>query len=196
MANLVQLRHTYLRVLYPLLTYSQLRHPPYYKCSQLQDLFRCLSTTQDSHFNPIDETTLRLVKRCASVPWLVVPAPPSEPEIQDDRSETPSPVDSTASTSISSPPSKPSSPKKSRLLGISLQEHSESSVSVAEVARLTEKPGVETPSRSGRGRGRMRPPPPPPRKKKPKAPEKPKAIPPAVPAPRGTPRNETIASRC
>jgi hypothetical protein len=81
------LRHTYLRVLYPLLAHTQLRHPPHYKREEVKKLLRVLmrgmgeETTLDvesptgmattlTHFGEVDETTRRLVGRCGRVVWL------------------------------------------------------------------------------------------------------------------------------
>ncbi|KAF8458272.1 hypothetical protein BDZ91DRAFT_666113 [Kalaharituber pfeilii] len=64
------LRHTYLRVLYPLLAHTQLRNPPFYKSSELLMLFNTLASIRYNHFQPVDETTIRLVTRCSNVPWL------------------------------------------------------------------------------------------------------------------------------
>ncbi|KAJ5640586.1 hypothetical protein N7528_000211 [Penicillium herquei] len=79
------LRHTYLRVLYPLLAHTQLRLPPFYKRDELRKLLNILVRGQvsygneteretilhfDLHFEEVDETTRRLVSRCATVDWL------------------------------------------------------------------------------------------------------------------------------
>lgn len=75
------LRHTYLRVLYPLLAHTQLRDPPHYKREELRKLLNILVRGQVSygnetepekilHFEEVDETTRRLVARCATVTWL------------------------------------------------------------------------------------------------------------------------------
>ncbi|KAL2853824.1 hypothetical protein BJY01DRAFT_206461 [Aspergillus pseudoustus] len=75
------LRHTYLRVLYPLLAHTQLRLPPHYKRDELKRMLSLLvrgqltgNTEVDCerirHFDEVDETTRRLVLRCASVEWL------------------------------------------------------------------------------------------------------------------------------
>ncbi|KAL2850968.1 hypothetical protein BJX68DRAFT_76301 [Aspergillus pseudodeflectus] len=75
------LRHTYLRVLYPLLAHTQLRLPPHYKRDELNRMLSLLvrgQLTGDTevdcerirHFDEVDETTKRLVLRCASVEWL------------------------------------------------------------------------------------------------------------------------------
>ncbi|KAJ5086850.1 hypothetical protein NUU61_008157 [Penicillium alfredii] len=75
------LRHTYLRVLYPLLAHTQLRHPPHYKRDELRKVLSILVRGEISygseaeqekimHFEEVDETTRRLVGRCATVEWL------------------------------------------------------------------------------------------------------------------------------
>lgn len=113
------LRHTYLRVLYPLLEHTQLRYPPHYKREEILKLLECLSGTSN-HFQPVDETTMRLVSRCADVQW------------------------------VKSAPAECTHPENlaHRLLGMSLGHHGHSSMSVVEVASQSEKPGVYTPSRN------------------------------------------------
>ncbi|KAJ5082847.1 hypothetical protein N7532_011890 [Penicillium argentinense] len=75
------LRHTYLRVLYPLLAHTQLQNPPHYKRDELRRVLSILVRGQVSygdeaeqekilHFEEVDETTRRLVGRCATVAWL------------------------------------------------------------------------------------------------------------------------------
>ncbi|KAI9723722.1 MAG: hypothetical protein M1812_001022 [Candelaria pacifica] len=64
------LRHTYLRVLYPLLAHTQLQHPPHYKRDEISKLLTMMTTVRGAHFAPADETTVRLVGRCVKVPWL------------------------------------------------------------------------------------------------------------------------------
>lgn len=60
-----QLRHTYLRVLYPLLNHTQLRSDPY-KRPQIKLVLRSL--VANSHIREIDPTTVRLVERCLEEP--------------------------------------------------------------------------------------------------------------------------------
>lgn len=87
------LRHTYLRVLYPLLSHTQLRHPPHYKRDEIRNLLAVLVRGQQSdlhdessssatadhvdsrmrYFEDVDETTVRLVGRCGRVSWLKDP---------------------------------------------------------------------------------------------------------------------------
>ncbi|KAI5806233.1 hypothetical protein EDC01DRAFT_715525 [Geopyxis carbonaria] len=113
------LRHTYLRVLYPLLNHSQLRRAPHYKKEELLRLFDILSGGRNEHFEPTDPTTMRLISRCLNVPWL-------KPPTEEMRPENPA----------------------HRFLGMSQGHRGESSMSVVEVAAQSEKPGIMMPSRS------------------------------------------------
>ncbi|KAJ8063819.1 hypothetical protein OCU04_007678 [Sclerotinia nivalis] len=113
----VSLRHTYLRVLYPLLAHTQLQQPPHYKKDEVVKVLSILGGSGNAHWEPADETTIRLVERVAKVPWLR----------DDDISE---------------------GEVARKLLGMSLSpSQTGSSVSVSDVAAVTEKPGVQTPSR-------------------------------------------------
>lgn len=168
------LRHTYLRVLYPLLEHTQLQQPPHYKRNEIRKLLIVLGggnlsdhgDNQDGlrhwgHFDDVDETTKRLVKRCEGVSWLIDPE--TEPPIQaesptDEQASGPS---SPTSPSKGVPPALPAprklkkrnSSKASTLtIGQYLTPHLEgarhSSLSMMEVAAQKEKPGVITPSRN------------------------------------------------
>lgn len=64
------LRHTYLRVLYPLLAHTQLSHPPHYKKAEILKVLQILGGEGNVHFAPADDTTLRLVDRVSKVKWL------------------------------------------------------------------------------------------------------------------------------
>ncbi|KAK7943269.1 uncharacterized protein PG986_012382 [Apiospora aurea] len=113
--ELMSLRHTYLRVLYPLLAHTQLNQPPYYKEDHIVKVLRIMAGSGNAHFAPADETTLRLVDRVRKVSWL--------------------PHDGAGEVA-------------NRLLGISLEsQDAGSKISVVDVAAVTEKPGVQTPSR-------------------------------------------------
>ncbi|TPX09596.1 uncharacterized protein E0L32_009197 [Thyridium curvatum] len=68
--ELMSLRHTYLRVLYPLLAHTQLSHPPHYKREEIIKVLAILGGVGNLHFAPADETTLRLVDRVSKVKWL------------------------------------------------------------------------------------------------------------------------------
>lgn len=116
--ELVSLRHTYLRVLYPLLAYTQLSHAPHYKRDEIIKVLSMLGGSMNAHFAPADETTVRLVARVAQLPWLSDDVVSEEGEVA------------------------------TKLLGISLStSQAASSASVVDVAAVMEKPGVQTPSR-------------------------------------------------
>jgi hypothetical protein len=116
--ELISLRHTYLRVMYPLLAHTQLSQPPHYKRDEIHKVLALLGHNTNAHWEPADETTLRLVERVTNVPWLRDTESPSDGEVAR------------------------------KLLGISLSpSQTESSVSVVDVAAVMEKPGVQTPSR-------------------------------------------------
>ena len=130
------LRHTYLRVLHPILTHSQISRPPHYKREEIMRLLNLL-VTSGNHFAPVDETTVRLVKRCTNVPWML----PSISITSD--SSLPNGYDTTSS------PEHVSLAQKElarRALGMSVNDGNASSTSVLEIAQHTEKPGVQTPS--------------------------------------------------
>lgn len=86
----VALRHTYLRVFYPLLAHTQLQHPPHYKKDEIKRTLGLLVHSQFDgeeddyerilHFAEADETTKRLVARCSQVEWLQEPKPVSTSE--------------------------------------------------------------------------------------------------------------------
>ena len=74
-----QLRHTYLRVLHPLLTKTQLRSMPYKRPQIVRTLE---SLIENETIRDVDPTTKRLVARCMGGEWCVqfrkasAPAPP------------------------------------------------------------------------------------------------------------------------
>jgi hypothetical protein len=115
--ELVSLRHTYLRVLYPLLAYTQLSQPPHYKRNEIIKVLSILGGSTNVHFAPADETTVRLVERVAQVSWFR----------DEDMSE-----DEVASKLLG--------------VSLSTSQGA-SSISVVDVAAVMEKPGVQTPSR-------------------------------------------------
>lgn len=120
----MSLRHTYLRILYPLLAHTQMNQPPHYKKDEILRLLKILKGSHNAHFAPADPTTLRLVHRIAKVKWL---------EADDD-------ADSETSGQAE---------VARKLLGMSVSPRdSSSSVSVSDLAEVTEKPGVHTPSRN------------------------------------------------
>ncbi|KAK7757526.1 pre-rRNA processing [Diatrype stigma] len=121
--ELMSLRHTYLRVMYPLLAHTQLSQPPYYKKDEIQKVLSLLAPTGNAHFAPADDTTLRLVDRVSKVPWLC--DPPEE--------------EGSGASEVAR-----------KLLGISLgSKASASNTSVVDLVAVQEKPGIQTPSRHG-----------------------------------------------
>jgi Protein of unknown function (DUF2013) len=115
--ELISLRHTYLRVLYPLLAYTQLSQPPHYKRNEIIKVLSLLGGSTNVHFAPADETTVRLVERVAQVSWLR----------DEDMSEG-------------------EVARKLLGISLSASQAA-SSISVIDVAAVMEKPGVQTPSR-------------------------------------------------
>ncbi|RFU31995.1 hypothetical protein B7463_g4361, partial [Scytalidium lignicola] len=114
--ELISLRHTYLRVLYPLLAHTQLSQPPHYKQDEIIRVLNILGGSGNAHWDPVDETTVRLVERVSKVFWL------HNENMQGEVAK--------------------------KLMGISIQPGDRgSAVSVLDVAAVTEKPGVQTPSR-------------------------------------------------
>ncbi|KAI4955152.1 hypothetical protein J4E91_001009 [Alternaria rosae] len=132
------LRHTYLRVLHPILMHSQISKPPHYKRDELLRLLHLL-VTSGNHFAPVDETTVRLVNRCTSVHWLQPPAAAVGDGSANGHSTTQSPTDHVASGQKE---------YARRALGMTVQGGGESSTSVLEIAGHTAQPGVQTPSMS------------------------------------------------
>ncbi|OCK81324.1 hypothetical protein K432DRAFT_425046 [Lepidopterella palustris CBS 459.81] len=149
------LRHTYLRVLHPILANSQISRPPHYKRDDINHLLHILATS-GSHFAPIDPTTLRLVRRCQTVPWL-------QPTVSVDSNSdayirSNSHSDSEGGVGAPETPTSPSQEKDSaigngqrelarRMLGMGVKGAGESTMSIVEVAAHMERPGVQTPSR-------------------------------------------------
>jgi hypothetical protein len=68
--ELISLRHTYLRVLYPLLAHTQLNQAPHYKRDEILKVLSVLGGSANGHWEPADETTVRLVERVGNIPWL------------------------------------------------------------------------------------------------------------------------------
>lgn len=167
------LRHTYLRVFYPLLDHTQLRHPPQYKREEIRKLFSVLARGQPigsdaeapmskswGHFEEVDDTTKRLVGRCQKVTWLADPESdsPIQPGSPVDEKLAPgSPISPVKSKPPALPaPRKLTKRKTSDFSAVPmtsyLRPHMEgarqSSLSMMEIAAQREKPGVITPSRN------------------------------------------------
>ena len=168
------LRHTYLRVLYPLLEHTQLQQPPHYKREEIRKLLLVLGgghiTDRNGpqegphlwgHFEAVDETTKRLVKRCEGVSWLTDPEIEPPFQVESPIDDVASDLSSPTSPSKALPPALPAPRKlkkrnstKGSVLTISqfltpqLEGARQSSLSMMAVAAQTEKPGVITPSRN------------------------------------------------
>ncbi|KAI0517715.1 hypothetical protein F5B22DRAFT_654494 [Xylaria bambusicola] len=123
--ELTSLRHTYLRVLYPLLAHTPLSQPPHYKKNEIQKVMRLLAGVGNAHFEAADETTLRLVDRVENVKWLM--------------------------EDVNSPGE---IARRSLGISLSPTETA-SNISVVDVAAVTEKPGVQTRSRKAEGEAEL-----------------------------------------
>jgi hypothetical protein len=115
--ELISLRHTYLRVLHPLLAHTQLNQEPHYKRDEIIKVLSILGGSANGHWDPADETTVRLVERVAKVPWL-----------RDEETSEGEVAEKLLGISLS-------------------PAQSASSISVIDVAAVMEKPGVQTRSR-------------------------------------------------
>ena len=131
------LRHTYLRVLCPLLKNTQLaREGNNYKREEVRKLLHLLVNRSSAHFAPVDETVLRLVIRCKQVEWLKEEGDEQDEEIERKLAEV-APKDKEVAN---------------KMLGMSLDDAGVSSLSIADVsAKVTkEKPSVPAPRRNKR----------------------------------------------
>lgn len=148
------LRHTYLRVLHHLLENSQLRRPGMsYKPIEITAVLDLLAGRRAGtalHFEPLDDTTLRLADRCLAVAWLRAGAGRSTPPPRINES-----TDVIPDTSLEAEmPSSGFQESARRRLGMTVSEATSSSLSMVEVAQHTEKPGLITPSRGFGSNGR------------------------------------------
>jgi len=140
------LRHTYLRVLYPLLAHTQLRQPPHYKRHELRRLLNILVRGQVSygseseqakmlHFEEVDETTRRLVARCATVEWLRDPELPDQEPTQDTPTQAVTPtIDTVLDQTIQESP-------------IDLGESPQITRTVSRGSSVLDSPGTASPTR-------------------------------------------------
>lgn len=131
------LRHTYLRVLCPLLRHTQLaRVGNNYKREEVRKMLYLLVNRSSAHFAPVDETVIRLVIRCKQIEWLREDGDEQDQEIERKLSEV--------------------APKQSevakKMLGMSLDEGGVSQLSVVDVSAnvAKEKPSVPAPRRNRR----------------------------------------------
>jgi hypothetical protein len=132
------LRHTYLRVLCPLLKNTQLaREGNNYKREEVRRLLHLLVNRSSAHFAPVDETILRLVIRCKQVEWLKEEGDEQDEEIERKLAEV-APKDTEVAK---------------QMLGMSLDDAGVSSLSIGVdvSAKVTkEKPSVPAPRRNKR----------------------------------------------
>ena len=131
------LRHTYLRVLCPLLRNTQLaRVGSNYKREEVRKMLYLLVNRSSAHFAPVDETVIRLVIRCKQIEWLREEGDEQDQEIERKLAEV--------------------APKQSevakKMLGMSLDEGGVSQLSVLDVSAnvAKEKPSVPAPRRNRR----------------------------------------------
>lgn len=133
------LRHTYLRVLCPLLKNTQLaRDDLHYKKDELRKLLHLLINHSSAHFAPVDETVIRLVIRCKKIDWLREAGDESaddgiiEPKLAEVRPDA--------------------ADVANRLLGMTVDAARESSLSIADIPTTIpkQKPSLPAPRRRGR----------------------------------------------
>jgi Protein of unknown function (DUF2013) len=145
-AAMQALRHTYLRVLFPLLANSQLRRQGMgYKRDEIRQVLRVLSgDISGPHFAPVDPTTVRLVQRCKTVDWIQdAEDSPTTPTLVE-----PKELKREDSNKVVAAVGEGQKEYARRTLGISIPAAQESALSVLAVAEHTERPGVLTPSRA------------------------------------------------
>jgi hypothetical protein len=131
------LRHTYLRVLCPLLKNTQLaREGNNYKREEVRKLLHLLVNRSSAHFAPVDETVLRLVIRCKQISWLKEEGDEQDAEIERQLAEV-APKDTEVAK---------------KMIGMSLDDAGVSSLSVVDVSAKVakEKPSVPAPRRNRR----------------------------------------------
>lgn len=132
------LRHTYLRVLCPLLKNTQLSmEGNNYKREEVRRLLYLLVNKSSAHFAPVDATVIRLAVRIKQIPWLREEGDEQD-ELLEQRLLEAAPKDTQVAK---------------RLLGMSLADAGESSLSIVEVSAKVakEKPEVPAPRRQRQG---------------------------------------------
>jgi hypothetical protein len=149
------LRHTYLRVLCPLLKNTQLgREGNNYKRNEVRRLCYILVNRSGAHFAPVDETVIRLVIRCKNVEWIREEGDEQDPEIEQKLKQA---------SGATSPPQDDKEVAK-KLLGMSIvDDGADSNLSVHEVSA---KIGGGGANGSGNGNGKEKPMVPAPRRRK------------------------------
>lgn len=128
------LRHTYLRVLCPLLRNTQLAQDDgHYKREELRKVFYLLVNSSSVHFAPADDTVVRLVSRCKQVDWLRDESDESRVEPDDSTPTSPTPGGADVAK---------------KLLGIGMNniEAGHSSLSILDVAAKVDKERPKPPA--------------------------------------------------
>lgn len=134
------LRHTYLRVLCPLLKNTQLAHEGnHYKREEVRRLLYLLVNRPSAHFSEVDETVNRLVLRCKQIDWLR--------EEGDDHDQATHPGLAQVSST------EPQTDVANKVLGMSVADAGVSTLSVADVSAkiVKEKPRLPPPRRLRKG---------------------------------------------
>lgn len=122
------LRHTYLRVLWPLLKNTQLsQEGSHYKRDEVRRLLFLLANRSSAHFAPVDETVIRLVVRCRQIEWLREAGDEEEEALNNKLTEL-----------VAGPPPTVGDVAK-KMLGMSVKEASVSTLSVDQLSAVTEK---------------------------------------------------------
>ncbi|CZT18574.1 related to Orc3p [Ramularia collo-cygni] len=132
------LQHTYLRVLCPLLRNTQLSlDGNHYKREEVRRLLFLLVNKSSAHFAPVDATVLRLAVRIKQIEWLREAGDEEDDAMEQQLLEA-APTDAQVAK---------------KLLGMSLSDAGESSLSVVEVSAkiAKEKPSVPAPRRRRQG---------------------------------------------
>lgn len=124
--------HTYLRVLCPLLKNTQMaREGSNYKRAQIRQLLDTLAHRSSAHFAPVEKTVIRLVLRCKQIEWL-----------REGANEEDLAFDQKLAELVAAPTS---ADIAKRMLGISLDDGVESTLSVTEVAAKVTQETMELP---------------------------------------------------
>lgn len=146
------LRHTYLRVLCPLLKNTQLTHEGQnYKREEVRRLLYLLIDRTSAHFAPVDETVIRLVIRIKQIEWIRDEG--DEDVMAEAIEEKLKEAASSVGTNGSASSNGGDEVVAKKLLGMSLTEAAESSLSVsvtdvtAKVVKAKPKPSVPVPRR-------------------------------------------------
>ncbi|KAF1984062.1 hypothetical protein K402DRAFT_381620 [Aulographum hederae CBS 113979] len=164
-ASALALRHTYLRVLGVMVANSQLsKSGGSYKRAEVRKILNILAREDHdgvaakhsaNHFAPVDETTLRLIKRVKGADWLA----DTEDEIRAAREARGEDVEAekeaeangglspSTPTTATTPLGEGQKELARRMLGMTVRDAGASALSVVEVAAQHEKPGVLSPSR-------------------------------------------------